>query len=177
MLSKTILFSVLVSLLYGCSNPANDTGKKKSASSNIIISGLHAEPRLLNTDSIQVLFYNDPFGDSLRYTRFYKYVATADTSLIKNVLSNLDQVYVAVARIKECRSEGKMHCYAKGEVVKTIYFATRCDSCCYLYYIKNGEFLYFNLNGTLIKQLNNWKRIAVKLGTHNDVVTSPPVSD
>lgn len=107
------------------------------------------------TDSVQVLFYNDPDGDPERYTRFYTHAEVKDSGFTATVLNSLDQSFQEYSRVKECRSEGKMYLFRQGadDPLQTIYFSTRCDSCCYVYLIKNGLFYYMNMTDDLSTQL------------------------
>jgi hypothetical protein len=109
--------------------------------------GLDVEPQLIHADSLQILYYDDPDGDSLRYTRYFKYTALNDLAVIKSLIKNFDTAYRPSGRVQaDCRSEGKIFLFHKTEPVKTIYFSTRCTlGCCYLYFIKDGYFYYFPL--------------------------------
>lgn len=143
-----------LSIITACNNNSAkpDTPPAKSDSSVIhsqVKKGLELEPQIMQTDSLQILYYDNPHGDSLRYSRFYHYITSIDSSLISSVLSDLNQPFEQLNEIKKCRSEGKIYMYGKEEPLKTIYFSTRCDSCCYLYFIKDGKFLYFSLSGKL----------------------------
>ena len=119
--------------------------------------GLEAEPAIQKTDSLQILFYDDPDGDSLRYARFYSYTTSKDSVVINALLKDLDKPFEQLNQVKKCRSEGKLYLFAEKEPLKTIYFSTRCDSCCYLYFIKDGAFLYFPLSKELNAILNEQK--------------------
>lgn len=143
-----------------CNNNSTktDTHPEKSDSSVIISQvekGLELEPKIKQADSLQILYYDNPDGDSVRYSRFYHYITSTDSSLVSSVVANLNQPFQQLNEIKKCRSEGKIYMYGKNEPLKTIYFSTRCDSCCYLYFIKDGKFIYFSLSdkmGRLFKE-------------------------
>ncbi len=122
---------------------------------------LNAEPQLLKTDSLQILYYNDPMGDSLRYSRFYTYTSLSDTNTIHTMLLNLSKEFIQLSQKKNCRSQGKIYCYAGREVIKTIYFSMGTNDCSYLYYIKNGAFNYFGLDKEMKLLLLNSKLNAV----------------
>ncbi|MDX2047982.1 MAG: hypothetical protein SFU87_14420 [Chitinophagaceae bacterium] len=168
-----IFFSVLcyLSLLTACSNEADKQkmqAPSASADSVNFLKGLDVEPAIKATDSVQLLYYKDPYGDPERYTRFFTVLSTADTSLINPVLHNLDRIFFKQDKVRDCRSEGKMYLFNRQneDPLQTIYFSTRCDSCCYLYYIKNGAFYYFSLD-------NNTKQVlsANKAKSKEPVVT------
>ena len=111
-------------------------------------------------DSLQILYYDNPDGDSLRYTRYFKLVSTGNQSFIDALKKELEQPFQEEAEVRKCISEGKMYLYKNQEPFKTVYFSTRCDSCCYLYYIENGGFKYYNLSGSFSDSINKWKQYA-----------------
>ena len=121
------------------------------------------ESQLRSVDSLELLYYKDPDGDSLRYTRFYTYLATKDSSLINGLINNLEDSSEVRNEIKPCRSEGKIFAHNGDQPVKTFYFSTRCDTCCYVYYIKDGEFYYYPLSAELRQSLKNLKPLAEEL--------------
>ncbi len=152
-------------LLQSCSG--NDPKKKNTdpkkpgsdtADIRIANTGFDAVPRLRETDSIQVLYYDDPDGDSVRYSRFYKYTITTDSLVIQQLLSGFEKSFNESLMTRACRSEGKMYLFADEREVKTIYFSTRCDSCCYLYFIRDGRFLYVDMNDTVRSVISKLKK-------------------
>jgi hypothetical protein len=121
-------------------------------------SGIGTEPTLTKTDSLQIIYYDDPDGDSLRYTRYFKYIDVKDTAVINTLLANLLFPFEKRDSIKDCRSEGKLYLYdKKQEAIKTVYFSTRCDTCCYLYFIKEGAFYYSKLSDPFKRTLQENK--------------------
>lgn len=162
----SICISVFGVLNPGCSggggdrkeSTEKDTLNKKEPVIRIANTGWDAEPRLGTTDSIQVLFYDDPDGDSLRYSRYFRYTTTGDSVLIRQLLSGFQNTYSDLAAPRDCRSEGKMYLFAGEQELKTVYFSTRCDTCCYLYFIRDGRFLYFSLEDEARKQLSALKK-------------------
>jgi len=115
-------------------------------------SGIDIEPSLRFIDSLEVIYYDNPDGDSLRYSRFYQYLPSNRT-----IHSNLEQAFETRNSSMNCRSEGKIYLYRELEPVKTVYFSTRCDTCCYIYFIKDGAFLYFPLSDNLKRSLKENK--------------------
>jgi hypothetical protein len=115
--------------------------------------GLEAEPSISLTDSIEILYYDNPDGDPERYTRFYKYTITTEQLIIDALLSELDQPFDENENAKSCRSEGKIYLFNGQQALKTIYFSTRCDTCCYIYYIRNGKFFYFPISEKFSREL------------------------
>lgn len=137
--------------------------KDESTSSQVIklSTGFDVEPKLGQVDSVQILYYDKPDGDSLRYTRFFKYVNLTDSFFIESMKEELKQSFTGKNEMDKCRSEGKMYLYHQQEIIKTIYFSTRCDKCCHLYFIKNGSFIYFNISVPFAHALNTLRKKAV----------------
>jgi hypothetical protein len=148
----------------------NNAGKKEKAGSQITSdsaaavsfkTGLTTEPLLQQADSLQILYYDNPDGDSLRYTRFYRYTATKDSSTVNTLLNNLRLTLQPQNEVRHCRSEGKIYVFSKKEEpIKTLYFSTRCDSCCYLYFIKEGVFYYSPLTENFKNKLKENKQLS-----------------
>jgi hypothetical protein len=160
-----ILFSFFI--LASCGDNQRSESIKEEpapADSLTIITALQIEPQLAATDSLQLLFYNNPDGDSLRYTRYFKFVNTTDGELLKDVFDAVNQPVEQWNELKNCRSEGKIFLYGKNDPLKTVYFSTRCDSCCYLYFIKDGTFFYFPLPVKLRSELTRRKSSLQKTG-------------
>ena len=161
-----VLFVCMLSL-FSCHTNTGKAGKETSRDSTTSIdyqkkTGLEAEPVLEKTDSVQILYFDDPDGDSSRYTRFFTYTNTRDSSIINSLLEDLKQPFQQHNEVKKCRSEGKIYLFGNDEPLKTIYYSTRCDSCCYTYFIKDGAFLYFPLSKKLRTFLTGNKSQAVK---------------
>ncbi|NTS39859.1 hypothetical protein HRG84_02995 [Flavisolibacter sp. BT320] len=153
-------------LLLACNNNGNDNKvghmDTTAARSPITKRVVDLEPAMANTDSLQVLFYDDPAGDSLRYSRFFTYTETADTAQVKSLLQELNQVYVQETGARPCRSEGKLYLLRGEYIVKTIYFSARPDSCRYFYFIKDGAFIYLPLTDTAAAWLATHRKKATK---------------
>lgn len=159
---KSICFLVLASIvILACnsgSRSSNDTNKDSlSSHTDSMRTGTDVEPILKQADSLQILYYDDPDGDSLRYSRFFTYTPTRDSNTIRYLLLCLEQPFVKLNAVKDCRSEGKIYMFDREGPLKTIYFSTRCDSCCYLYFIKSGAFLYFPLSDNMKRSLKENK--------------------
>lgn len=150
---------LIIVLLFFCScndfnknNLTNDsTGRTINA-----ISDFDHEPRFEKIDSLQVLFFDDPYGDSLRYNRFFSFVNSNDSSLIFEVKYHLQQPFEIKTSIDTCRSEGKIYLLAGAEPVKTIYFSSRCPA----YFIKDGNFYYFDLNESFRRKISLFRKMA-----------------
>lgn len=150
---RNVLFIIwLVAFeLLSCNEPARN---KEPNSFQTATKGMELDTRLAAADSLVFVFYKDPYSsDSLRYTRFYAQYATTDSNDIKLLLQTLDVPFIKQEKVKKCRSEGKIWCYAKGKIFQTVYFSTRCDDCCFTYLIKDGYFFYMKLDDSLVNRL------------------------
>lgn len=151
MIKKGFFFLIVgTTLLLSCANNSNDkaAGREDTpvgATLQVTKQVFDLEPALASTDSLQVLFYDDPDGDSLRYSRFFTYTETTDTAQVQSLLQELNGMYVQEPKARPCRSEGKLYLLKGDDVLKTVYFAARQDSCHYFYFIKDGAFIYLPL--------------------------------
>jgi hypothetical protein len=160
-MKQWIGFIVLSILLTACGNA--ETEKKETSQPEIVLeTGLTIEPILKRADSVQLLYFKNPFGDSLRYTRFYTYHVTNDTSLINDLVNQMDKNFQVQPTARTCRSNGKLFFYGAGNELKTVYFATQGKDCSYLYYIKNGMFYYFTIDEATEKRLIELKAKTVE---------------
>jgi len=161
MKSKNIIFICLLMTLswLSCNAPI-----KKQEDANPFLTattGVELDARFLAADSLVFVFYKDPYGsDSLRYTRYYKQVATTDSNYMVLLLQNLSKPFFKFEKVKSCRSEGKVWCYLKGSIFQTVSFSTRCNECCYVYFIKDGYFFYTPLDTALAEMLSVLKPLS-----------------
>lgn len=139
------------------------------------IAGLH------QADSVQILFFTDPFGkDSLRYTRFFKHYNTSAADVVQPILKNLDQLFILRTEVMKCRSEGKIFFFKGTQELKTVYFNTQGASanpgdrspqangdCAYMYFIKDGGFYYFPIQSETAALLRKIKLQAVQPSAEN----------
>lgn len=163
--TNLIIFSAFI-FFVSCSSIGKKENNENPGSDTIrFFTGLDLQPQISKADSAQVLFYNNPYGDPDRYTRYFTLLSTKDSSLIHLVLKNLDKPFSEQQQVRNCRSEGKMYLFERGGIdpLQTIYFATSCDTCCYLYYIRNGSFYYFELDKATQNILLSNKTKAKKL--------------
>lgn len=165
------IVSVIISFLsfFSCGNTTEEKGPTdeiptaaNTANKPIKISDI--EPNLWKADSLQVLYYDNPDGDSLRYSRFFSYTEIDDSGKINSLLKELDQSFIKQDNKRGCRSEGKLFLMNKEDILKTIYFSTRGDSCSYMYFIKDGAFIYFSLTENAEKFFRENKKQAKKAG-------------
>lgn len=127
------------------------------------IAGLH------QADSVQILFFTDPFGkDSIRYTRFFKHYNTSAADVVKPILKNLDQLFILRTEVMKCRSEGKIFLFKGTQELKTVYFNTQANGdCAYMYFIKDGGFYYFQVQPETAALLRKIKPQAVQPSAEN----------
>lgn len=127
------------------------------------IAGLH------QADSVQILFFTDPFGkDSIRYTRFFKHYNTSAADVVKPILKNLDQLFLLRTEVIKCRSEGKIFFFKGTQELKTVYFNTQANGdCAYMYFIKDGGFYYFQVQPETAALLRKIKPQAVQPSAEN----------
>lgn len=119
------------------------------------VTAFELDARLLKTDSVVFVYYDDPYGiDSLRYTRYYSQASTTDTAIIAGLVRNLKATAGKEEQMRHCRSEGKVFCYSQGKVFQTIYFSTKRQDCCHLYLINNGFFYYTPLSADFRRSLD-----------------------
>ncbi|MBB1283140.1 hypothetical protein HRH25_02060 [Flavisolibacter sp. BT320] len=166
MIKKGFFFLIVgTTLLLSCASNSNGKAAGRedtTAAISITKRVFDLEPALANTDSLQVLFYDDPDGDSLRYSRFFTYTETADTAQVQSFLQELNGVYVQEPKARPCRSEGKLFLLKGEDVLKTVYFAARQDSCRYFYFIKDGSFIYLPLTDKAANWLQQNRQRAKK---------------
>jgi hypothetical protein len=156
---KYSLFTIILLFFTRCSGPneKNETGVKTNS-----FSAFDLDAGFALIDSMQVLYYDDPYSDSLRYSRFYSRLDVNDSNNIKIIKEQLHQPYVIKQGADSCRSEGKIYLYQHSEPVKTIYFSTKAPDCAYVYFIKDGAFYYFEIINAFTSFINSGRRLAVE---------------
>jgi len=130
------------------------------------MTGLEFQPNIMQADSVEVLFYTNPDGDPGRYTRFYNRVPATDSGLVISMKQSINKHFERLEKVKDCRSEGKIHFFAAGNPVQTVYFSNRGDSCNHLYFIADGWFYYMPMDSSTAVGLRQLKVLsaAPKLG-------------
>ncbi len=162
-MSKYVLyFSIFLCFLLSC-NEGRKADDKPMPNTEIVPSSIiQIDSTLQSVDSMVIVFYNDPLGkDSLRYTRFYKQYSTNNSNDIDFIKSQLTNATSILEKVKPCRSEGKIWCFSKNDILQTIYFASYSDVCNHIYIIKNGLFYYSNFNKPFIDKLVMLRKLAV----------------
>lgn len=160
MLDYTLLLLVAC-MLFACqSNQPTNVAKTAKDSTVLITTGLGLEPDLATADSISILFYKHPFTDDKeQYTRFYTSYQTTTDTLLALLKENMSQPFTEDS-LRDCRSEGKMYVFSKGQVAQTIYFTTQSPQCTHLYFINTGRYYYFPFQAALQQRLTALKALA-----------------
>jgi hypothetical protein len=157
---------VLLLICFACNGIKNDKAEDVSVvvsdSANIKKTIRDIEPSLWKADSLQIIYYDNPDGDSLRYTRFFSFTKTGDSIKVNSLLEELNQSFEEEQKNRDCRSEGKLFLLNKEDILKTIFFSTRGDSCSYMYFIKDGSFIYFSLSEKAKQFFSKDKKLARK---------------
>ncbi len=161
-MKKFILLPIAIFIFWcACKQPAKKNIVTQSIEKELPKSILQLDTTLQTIDSIVFVFYNDPFSkDSLRYTRFYKQYNVVDTATLGFVQSQLNDTIVKIEKVKPCRSQGKIWCFSKKDILQTIYFSSYNDNCSHIYIIKNGFFYYTSISDAFIDKLKNIKPLA-----------------
>lgn len=148
-------------MLFSCNSREGKINVPDQAdTTKLVANGLEVEPEIRLTDSMEILYYKYTEDDSLRYSRFYTYTATSDTTELEFLKKQLSSSYSLLTQVRDCRSQGKIHLFSGGEPVKTIYFSQTGDQCNYLYFIRNGNFFYFPLSEDFSEFLEKNKKFA-----------------
>jgi hypothetical protein len=152
------LLALIILAMLACKQPgANKPGAKNEGNTVAPATAFDLDERFEQADSIVVVFYKDPYGpDSLRYTRYYTQASLTDNASIEHLKKQLRERYAQEEK-RACRSEGKIWCFSKGKVFQTVYFSTKCNDCCYLYLIKDGNFYYSQTTTAFAEWLNKIK--------------------
>lgn len=100
-----------------------------------------------------ILYFKKPFTDTLRYTRFFISVQTADTVLIQLLNEVIRETPEKLAGPKKCFSEGKIQLPLGGDAFKVVYFSRLTTVCPYVYTIENGMFHYYKMSAALSDKL------------------------
>jgi hypothetical protein len=161
---KTVVIYIgiilITAFLFSCKD--NDTTKQEQKGS-VSSTAIDLDERFKTADSLVVVFYKDPYGeDSLRYTRYYTQAFVTDTKAISVLQKELAQTFGKQEKRNSCRGEGKIWCFTKGKIFQTLYFSTRCDDCCYLYLIKDGNFYYSRISSSMISWLAGLKPLSAE---------------
>jgi hypothetical protein len=157
-----LYFSIFLCFLISCNEQKKDAKEPLLNNENAALSILQIDSTLQKVDSMIFVFYNDPLGkDSLRYARFYKQYSTSDTNDINFIKSQLTNPTNVLEKVKPCRSEGKIWCFSKQDILQTIYFSSYSDLCNHIYIIKNGRFYYSNYNQPFMDKLLTLKKLSI----------------
>jgi hypothetical protein len=121
-------------------------------------------PAFADMDSISISLYKNPFTDDKEmYTRFYTQLNTTDSSVIAIVKNTLGQNFQKQDTLRVCRSEGKIHCFDKGKIFQTIFFASQPAGCSHAYIIREGFYYYVPLDSAWASAIPAWKQNAAEV--------------
>ena len=126
----------------------------QSCSDNHIVTGKDLMPEMLQTDSLQIIYFK-----STDEPRYFTYASTNDPVFIRALTND---VTAETQAENPCKKEGKIYCYRKGEVFNTIFFAYLDGGCTFFRYIKNGNLYYFNMSDQVKKGLSGYKSTAIE---------------
>jgi hypothetical protein len=161
-----MLSNFFTSLVFICLSLTIISCKEKKGQQNIRLPEVAAtelDARLTGADSLVVVFYKDPYGaDSLRYTRYYTQIPVTGNQNIALLQRELQRPFSGQEKRKNCRGEGKIWCFAKGKIFQTLYFSTRCEECCHLYLVYNGNFYYSPILPATVSWLESLKPLATE---------------
>lgn len=165
LISRAFLFGIL--FMVSCENgnqPHKDVTVEAAAQkvTDSLKTLSDIETTLVAADSLQILYYDDPEGDSLRYSRFFHYTISTDSLTINTMKEEFRQSPEIRNALRNCRAEGKIYLYGKGKELKTVYFSTKPGACGFLYIIKNGNFYYVSLGKSFKDILETERKESVK---------------
>ena len=125
-----------------------------SCSSDKSRTGLDLMPEMIDTDSVQVIYFKAPEDP-----RYFTYTSVNDADFIQALVKD-----VTAEAIPEnpCMKEGKIYCYKNGDIFNTIFFAYLDDKCSILRYIKNGNLYYFTMSSKVKAGLQRYKAVATE---------------
>ena len=111
-------------------------------------------PGIHEADSAYILYYNKP-GDH----RFYSTTRVTDKKSLEPLMQAANKTIIPNAN--DCITQGKIHFYATGGKVYTLYFSS-ADSCNTLSFIHTGEKYYTHLPKAISAWLYQQKDHAVE---------------
>ena len=115
---------------------------------------------LVLNDSMDVVYYNKPFTDPERYTRFFRVARIADSAFAVSLQGLLLSPGVKEDSLRKCMSEGKMIIPMGGDAFRTVYFSRQAKPCDYLYVIRDGSFYYYEMADSLRNLLDVFEKMA-----------------
>ena len=148
-----IVHFVCFSMFVSCHSPGEQTDIQHQASTELpyksnLLPGIH------EADSAYILYYNKP-GDH----RFYSTTRVTDKKSLEPLMQAANETIIPNAN--DCVTQGKIHFYASGGKVYTLYFSS-ADSCNTLSFIHTGEKYYTHLPKAISAWLYQQKDHAVE---------------
>lgn len=95
--------------------------------------GIEKLPEIIQTDSVEILYFNEPDND-----RYFTYLPTTDKKFINSLVEDLSEHSIEEF---ECFKKGKIYMFSKGKIFNTVYFSH--EQCDVLRFIHNGKVYYF----------------------------------
>ena len=117
-------------------------------------------PAQASPDSMDVIFYDKPFTDPERYTRFFRVTRAGDPPFTASLRALLLLPGVKEDSLRKCMSEGKILIPLGGDAFRTVYFSRAAKPCEYLYVIRGGAFFYYEMPDSLRHMLDENEKTA-----------------
>lgn len=121
------------------------TGCKDQSVSNLM-------PELAACDSATVMYYHEKGNP-----RFFNMAKIYDKKIIGTIAENVNDKLIVGK--DSCPTQGKIHCYGRGDAVYTVYF-TREPDCMTMSFIKTGEKYFVGMNEECKKMLDDLQKLA-----------------
>jgi len=109
---------------------------------------------------MDVVYFNKPFTDAERYTRFFRVARTGDNFFAASLRELLLLPGVKEDSLRKCMSEGKIMIPLGGDAFRTLYFSRAAKPCHYFYVIRDGSFYYYEMADSLRNLLDIFEKMA-----------------
>ena len=117
--------------------------------------GVALLPDIKNTDSVELLYFNEPGNQ-----RFFTYLPLKDKAFIRNLIDDLTGKVQPERDENTCVKEGKIYMHKNGKIFNTVFFSYADSSCLFLRFIKNGKLYYFSVSESLREKLAEYRPMA-----------------
>jgi hypothetical protein len=130
---RILLYFMIIMLIACQDTPAEQPSvqeTKMAAPDSVLI-----PQKLAETDSIQLVYYPEPGNQ-----QYHREGAITDSATIREIVSNFSNITLAASA---CAMDTRLFCFDKeGNLIKTIYAATKGD-CTFIAYTGNGGINYY----------------------------------
>lgn len=158
---RTIIICTLLAVLI---SSCGGSGKNEVNEAATITETVDSSIAAFAKDSLDILFFTKPFTDSSRYTRYFSVVKVKDSSFESTLSNTLKGPSFIMEKQRPCLSEGKINIPKGGDAYKVLYFSRSGEKQCrYIYEIKDGVFLYYQIPDEMVAALNKLEKVAVKV--------------